>query len=344
MITAVVAAAILAASSAAVAVSGPTPHETVRGADLDHWVSTWTSMPQLTEAANLPPAPYTQGNQVMVDTTVRQTIHVTIGGPRFRLHVNNVFGGAVLPITAASVALPDGGRAGVSAIRPGTATAVSFGGQSSVSVAVGTETLSDPSELAVPSGSNLTVTLYLAAGQASSSITSHPGSRTTSYLVRGNHLTDATLSNPTSTDHWYFISGLDVSAAANAGAVVMLGDSLTDGRGSTTNGNDRWPDRLFARLQQQSDTTQVAVVNQAAGGNAVLSGGLGPTAVARFDRDVLGQSRGQLADRLRGGERSGCQRLGQDRRRPHGRVPRVHQQGPCRRDQGLRGNDHAFRQ
>ena len=65
---------------------------------------------------------------------------------------------------------------------------------------------------------------------------------------------------------------------------------LTDGRGSTTNGNDRWPDKLFDRLQQQSATANVAVVNEAAGGNAVLSGGLGPTAVSRFDRDVLGQS------------------------------------------------------
>jgi lysophospholipase L1-like esterase len=256
----------------------------------DHWVATWTSMPQLTEPSNMPPAPYTQGDQVMTDTTLRQTIHVSVGGSRFRLHLNNIFGGAALPITAASVAAPADGAVGVSGIRAGTARTVTFGGQKSVTVAVGKESISDPLDVNVASGSNLTVTLYLAAGQASSHITSHPGSRTTSYLVKGNHLTDTTLADTTPVDHWYFLSGLDVSAPARSGAVVMLGDSLTDGRGSTTNGNDRWPDDLFARLHKHGATANVAVVNEAAGGNAVLSGGLGPTAVSRFDRDVLGQS------------------------------------------------------
>ncbi|GAA3440193.1 SGNH/GDSL hydrolase family protein [Kutzneria kofuensis] len=271
-------------------VAAAAPMKPPTGAGGDHWVATWTSMPQLTEASNMPPAPYTQGNQVMVDATLRQTIHVSVGGSRFRLHLNNIFGGAPLPITAASVATPTGGAAGVSGIQAGTAKTVTFGGQKSVTVAVGKETISDPLNVTVPSGSNLTVTLYLAQGQASSHITSHPGSRTTSYLTKGNHLTDTTLTGTTPVDHWYFLSGLDVWAPPHTGAAVMLGDSLTDGRGSTTNGNDRWPDDLFARLQKRGATADVAVVNEAAGGNAVLSGGLGPTAVSRFDRDVLGQS------------------------------------------------------
>jgi hypothetical protein len=162
----------------------------------DHWVATWTSMPQLTEASNMPPAPFTQGSQVMVDTTLRQTMRVTIGGSRFHLHVNNIFGGAPLPITAASVALPANGKAGVSSIQAGSAKAVTFNGQPSVSVPVGKEALSDPLDFTVANGSNLTVTLYLATGQASANIASHPGSRTTSYMVRGNHLTDTTLSSP----------------------------------------------------------------------------------------------------------------------------------------------------
>ncbi|EWM18871.1 SGNH/GDSL hydrolase family protein [Kutzneria sp. 744] len=256
----------------------------------DHWVATWTSMPQLTETSNMPPAPYTQGDQVMVDTTLRQTIHVSVGGSRFRLHLNNVFGGAPLPITAASVAAPTGGAAGVSGIRAGTAKTVTFGGRRSVTVPVGKETSSDPLDVSVPSGANLTVTLYLAQGQASSHITSHPGSRTTSYLAKGNHLTDTALTDTAPVDHWYFLSGLDVWAPPHTGAAVLLGDSLTDGRGSTTNGNDRWPDDLFVRLHKHGATADVAVANEAAGGNAVLSGGLGPTAVSRFDRDVLGQS------------------------------------------------------
>ncbi|MEV6611666.1 SGNH/GDSL hydrolase family protein [Kutzneria sp. NPDC051319] len=274
----------------AIGTTGGVATASPNGSEGDRWVATWTSMPQLTEPSNMPPAPYTQGDQVMVDTTLRQTIHVSVGGSRFRLHLNNVFGGAPLPITAASVAAPTGGAAGVSGIRAGTAKTVTFGGRRSVTVPVGKETSSDPLDVSVPSGANLTVTLYLAQGQASSHITSHPGSRTTSYLTKGNHLTDTALTDTTPVDHWYFLSGLDVWGPPHTGAVVLLGDSLTDGRGSTTNGNDRWPDDLFARLHKHGATADVAVANEAAGGNAVLSGGLGPTAVSRFDRDVLGQS------------------------------------------------------
>jgi lysophospholipase L1-like esterase len=123
--------------------------------------------------------------------------------------------------------------------------------------------------------------VYLATGQASDSITSHPGSRTTSYLLGGDHHDAADLPGATTADHWYFLSGAEVRASRDTSAVVMLGDSLTDGRGSTTNQNDRWPDQLLARLRG------VAVLNQAAGGNRVLRDGLGPNALARLDRDVL---------------------------------------------------------
>jgi lysophospholipase L1-like esterase len=86
------------------------------------------------------------------------------------------------------------------------------------------------------------------------------------------------------------LSGLEVPARSRASAVATLGDSLTDGRGSTTNANDRWPDQLLARLQRNGSTRDVAVINQAAGGNRVLNDGLGPNALARFDRDVIAQS------------------------------------------------------
>jgi lysophospholipase L1-like esterase len=99
----------------------------------------------------------------------------------------------------------------------------------------------------------------------------------------------ATLSG-SSTDHWYYLTAIDVEAAAPAAAVVTLGDSITDGRGSTTNGNDRWPDALSRRLRANTPTQTVAVVNQGIGGNAVVSGGLGPTAIQRFQRDVIGVS------------------------------------------------------
>jgi lysophospholipase L1-like esterase len=245
------------------------------------WVHTWTAMPQLTEPGNLPPAPYTQPGLVLADATLRQTIHTSIGGTGLRLRFSNAFGGADLPITRAALALPVDGRAGVSAIRAGTSRPVTFGGRESVVVRMGAQVVSDPIDLRVAARSNLTVTTYLATGQASDSITSHPGSRTTSYLLGGDHHDAADLPGATTADHWYFLSGAEVRAPGDVAAAVMLGDSLTDGRGSTTNQNDRWPDQLLARLRG------VAILNQAAGGNRVLRDGLGPNALARLDRDVL---------------------------------------------------------
>ncbi|WP_086664087.1 SGNH/GDSL hydrolase family protein [Lentzea kentuckyensis] len=247
------------------------------------WVNTWTSMPQLTEPNNMPPPPFTQDGLVLADATLRQTVRVTTGGRRMRLRFSNAFGGAVLPITAVTVALPQGGRAGVSAIQPATLRRVTFSGRSSVDVPVGALVVSDPLDFPLTPGTILTVTTYLARGQASNQITSHPGSRTTSHLLAGNHADAADLTGATPVDHWYFLSGIEVWSAVPA--LVVIGDSLSDGRGSTTNGNNRWPDQLADRLQGR-----VAVLNQAAGGNRVMNDGLGPSVLARLDRDLLAQS------------------------------------------------------
>ena len=255
-----------------------------------HWVDTWVSMPQLTEPGNMPPPPFTQNDRVLADSTLRQTVRVTVGGARIRLRVSNAFGGAALPVTKMSVALPLGGKAGTGAIQAGTSRPVTFDGRTSVVVPVGAQMVSDPLGFDVAAGSELAVTMYLADGQASTDITSHPGSRTTSYLVAGDHVQDADLAGATAVDHWYFLSGVEVWARSGTATVAVLGDSLTDGRGSTTNGNDRWPDQLFDRLRSDRRTAGVAVANQAAGGNRVLNDGLGPNALARLDRDVLAQS------------------------------------------------------
>jgi lysophospholipase L1-like esterase len=262
----------------AAAVSAATVHHG-RPRPTRAWLHTWVSMPQLTEPGNLPPAPFTGDGVVLADTTLRQTVQTSIAGSSVRLRFSNAFGGAVLPITGVTVALPLGGRAGVSAIEPGSARPVTFSGRTSVSVPVGAQVVSDPVDLDLPALTNLTVTAYLATGQASTAITSHPGSRTTSHLLRGDHRGDDDLPGATPVDHWYFLSGVEVRTTGTA--TVILGDSLTDGRGSTTNGNDRWPDVLKARLRD------VAVLNQAAGGNRVLQDGLGPNVLARLDRDVL---------------------------------------------------------
>src|SRR5213075_2470372 len=101
-------------------------------------------------------------------------------------------------------------------------------------------------------------------------------------------VTASDLPEARATDHWYLLTGLDVEA--NGAAIVTLGNSITDGRGSGTNRNDRWPDNLARRLQADPRTSRVAVLNAGIGGNAVLTGGLGPTALARLDRDVLAQA------------------------------------------------------
>ncbi|TKK84521.1 SGNH/GDSL hydrolase family protein [Herbidospora galbida] len=263
----------------AVALLGVTP---ALGQGRPGWVHTWTSMPQLTEPHNLPPAPFTQENLVMDDTTLRQTVRVTTGGRQLRLRFSNAFGGVALPITKAAVALPADGRPGVAAIKPGSSRPVTFQGRTSVSVPVGAQAISDPLTFPVAPRTNITVTLYLAEGQASNLVTSHPGSRTTSHLLAGDHVADTDLPGATPTDHWYFLSG--VETVSDDDALVVVGDSLTDGRGSTTNGNDRWPDVLSDRLRG------TAVLNQAAGGNRVLNDGLGPNLLARLDRDVLATS------------------------------------------------------
>jgi lysophospholipase L1-like esterase len=117
--------------------------------------------------------------------------------------------------------------------------------------------------------------------------TGHPGSRATSYYVHGDAVSAATLTEPKRADHWYQLSEVDVLATPDSATLVALGDSITDGHGATTNGNDRWTDVLAQRLQASAQTRTIGVSNQGIGGNHLLTDGLGPNVLARFDRDVL---------------------------------------------------------
>jgi lysophospholipase L1-like esterase len=236
------------------------------------WVCSWACAPQQTDPVDFPPAPF-RAIGALADATLRQTIHVSLGGERIRLRLSNAFGRAALTVTAVTVASPAGGTVGVTATEPDSAQTVTFGGRTPVRIPAGTEALSDPIPLTVPPGANLTVMMRLAT--VPQDVTSHPGSRTTSYV------------EDVPVDHWYFLSGLEVWSPQSAAAVAALGDSLTDGRGSTTNGNDRWPDLLSARLRANPDTTGVAVVNLGIGGNRMLHDGLGPAGLARWERDIL---------------------------------------------------------
>ena len=267
------------------------------------WVGIWAAAPQRTEPDNLPPPPFTHDGTVLRDSTLRQTIRVTAGATRIRLRLSNAFGGTELGIARVYLARPGGGRAGVSAIEPGTSRPVTFAGRPGVTMPPGAAAVSDPVDFPVTAGANVAVTLYLPAGQpAAGGITSHPGSRTTSYLAAGDHVTATELTGAggiesAATEHWYFLSGVDAAGgeAGPAGAAVFLGDSLTDGRGSTTNGNDRWPDQLLDLMRSRGDgeagsARSAALLNQGIGGNRVLRDGLGPAILARLYRDVLAVS------------------------------------------------------
>jgi lysophospholipase L1-like esterase len=157
-----------------------------------------------------------------------------------------------------------------------------------VTIPAGAEYLSDAVAFPVAPLSNLAISIHF--DQAPTGETGHPGSRATSYAAHGDMVSASSLPDAKTVEHWYQISGVDVAASGDGGAVVTLGDSITDGHGATTNGNDRWPDVLAARMQADKSTRMMGVLNEGIGGNRLLLDGLGPNAVARFDRDVLAQT------------------------------------------------------
>jgi lysophospholipase L1-like esterase len=245
----------------------------------EHWVGSWGASPQLTEPRNMPPAPGLTNN------TLRQVVRVSIPGRRLRVHISNVFGTAPVVIKAAHIALSRG--AGSSAIVPASDQALEFAGADSVTIPAGDAVTSDPFDFDLQPFAD--VALTLAFGGTSSDVTGHPGSRTTSYIVPGDQVAAPELDSAATTDHWYNITGIDVVAPPDAAAVAVLGNSITDGRGSTTNHNDRWTDDLAHRLAADARTAHVAVLNEGLGGNCVLRFCLGPPGLDRLKRDVLDQ-------------------------------------------------------
>jgi lysophospholipase L1-like esterase len=239
------------------------------------WVGTWMTAVQLTEPGNLPPAPGLARN------TVRQVVHVSLGGETLRAGFSNVFGTSPIEITAATVAVSRGNGA----IDPSTEIPLTFGGAPNVVIQPGDEVTSDSFSFPLQPLSDVAITIKFGS-MSTTVITGHPGSRTTSYIMRGDAMADSVMANAIKTDHWYVISSLDVRRK-DASAVVTLGNSITDGRGSGTNMQNRWPDELARRLQADNRTVDVAVLNAGIGGNCVLVQCLGPSALNRFERDVL---------------------------------------------------------
>ncbi|HEX6276752.1 MAG TPA: SGNH/GDSL hydrolase family protein [Polyangiaceae bacterium] len=247
------------------------------GAPSGGWVGTWATAQQLTEMTNLPPSPGLSNN------TLRQVVYVSIGGTRVRVKFSNQYGNA--PLTMSAVHLANSTM--THSIGAGSSRALTFSGTPSVTVPAGMTVTSDPVDFALTAQTKVAITI--AFGSTPSDVTGHPGSRTTSFIQTGNAVNAASFTSPVTTEHWYYITGIDVEAPATSRAVVTIGDSITDGRGSTTDANNRWPDNLSRRLRSNAATASVGVLNQGIGGNAVVSGGLGPTGVSRFQRDVLDQ-------------------------------------------------------
>ena len=242
-----------------------------------HWVGSWATSVQIPEDRNTLPA------ADLTDATLRQVVRLTLGGERIRVRLSNAFGTQPLRIDAASVAR---------SVDPGSAriaggVALTFSGQSAIVIPAGADYISDPVHLSVTANSHLAISLYLPEAPARQ--TGHPGSRATSWLVHGNRVGAPDLPGAQTANRWYQIAGVDVEAPAGAAAIVTFGDSITDGAGVQPNTDRRWPDVLARRLQGDPATRHLAVLNHGIGGNRVLLDGLGPNALARFERDVLAQ-------------------------------------------------------
>nr|MCR5350977.1 SGNH/GDSL hydrolase family protein [Bacteroidales bacterium] len=242
------------------------------------WVTTWATALQVAEPHNRPPEPGLAGN------SFRQIVQVSIGGKALRLHLSNIFNETETEILGVEIARATtmGSRP---EIVPGSSIELRFDGERSVTMAPGTEVVSDPVRIRLSPRENLAITIHY--GQVSDlPLTSHPGSRTNSYIAAGD--TDD-FSNSVRTAHWYTISAIDVKPLRKSAAICVLGDSITDGRGTTTDGQDRWTDQLSRSLLEDRRTRDLSVLNFGLGGNCVLRGGLGPTGESRYARDLFGQ-------------------------------------------------------
>jgi lysophospholipase L1-like esterase len=248
--------------------------------ETQHWVGTWTASPYF-DSGNQPPAS-------LSNAVLRQIAHVSLGGSQLRLQFSNLSGNGPVTIRSAHIALSASAVVADSAIDPATDKALAFSGSQSVTIAPGQEVWSDPVDFSLAALSNLTITT--AFENVPSNVVGHSGSRTTSYLQAGSSdVSAADMPSSQTTDHWYYISGIDVMADASAVGVVAIGDSITDGRGTDTNRNNRWTDILAARLHANPATANVAMMNQGIGATNLV-GTAGTAAQARFAHDVLSPS------------------------------------------------------
>jgi lysophospholipase L1-like esterase len=240
------------------------------------WTTSWGAAP-LAASPAAGPFPATP---TFSDQTIRQVVHLSAGGSRLRVRFTNEFGSRPLRIGAVRIALADA----TGKIQPGTDRPLSFAGKPGALIPVGSPYLSDPVDFAVKALSALSISIYLP--EDTGPCTCHGVALQTGFISNtGNFVTEAFAPKATFMAR-AFVSGVEVYSAAPAKAVVVLGDSISDGVGSTPDSNHRWPD-LFAQRLAARRHEAWGVVNMGISGNRVLDDGAGQSAIARFDRDVL---------------------------------------------------------
>ncbi|MDT8913007.1 SGNH/GDSL hydrolase family protein [Amycolatopsis sp. PS_44_ISF1] len=252
------------------------------------------------------------GDGGLQDQTVRNIVYPSVGGSKVRVRLSNQFGTAPLVVPAASVGVVLSGARLV----PGSSHPLTFGGSKAVTVVPGSSVLSDWLDLPVQAHQELAVSVYVP--QLHGPATEHPSAQQDNFVSKTGDWSAAEDSGgyPATIPCWLFASGVDVQPESTvAGSVVGFGDSITDGANSAVNANDRWPDELGRRLHERPGRT-LSVVNEGIGGNQVLqdSGLSGVSALARFDRDVLGQPGVRAVIVLEGVNDIGASDLGT---RPH---------------------------
>ena len=219
------------------------------------------------------------------DQTVRNLVHTSIGGSASRISLSNVFGDRTLTFDSVYVGVQDSGAALV----PGSNRKVTFSGQPSVTVPAGAEVLSDPVSTTLPADTTIAVSVHVVG--ASGALTGHNFTAQTSYAsAAGDNAADESGTPFTQTvSRWYWVDAVVVDAPKQVDTVAFLGDSITDGVGSTTNANHRYPDYVADRLASRPLVQRFGIMNEGISGNRVLVDSAGVSVQARFDRDVLSQ-------------------------------------------------------
>ena len=247
-------------------------------AQTEQWVGTWASAAEYTGKGDMPAAPLT-------NRTLREVIQVSVGGDRIRLRLSNEFSDEPVEIRGLYVA----DALDSCDIRKGTARFLTFNGRKSVTIPARQAIVSDVCRYSLQPLQRLAVTIQY--GATPEHATSHRGSRTTSFLAPGSVKPGARFVANERVDHWYNIAAIEVATpaadqptAAKPPVIAVIGNSITDGRGSTTNAQNRWTDIMAESLQGTA-----GVLNLGIGGNCVIRGGLSQPASERFDRDILQQ-------------------------------------------------------